>query len=60
MRITHSTWIVVLSHSSGLDARDARTSAARLTVRNIPGKGCVFTVDIPTAAPPALQPEAEA
>jgi signal transduction histidine kinase len=37
-----------------ISRRGVEANGGRLTVRNVPGKGCVFTVDIPMAAPPAL------
>jgi hypothetical protein len=43
-----------------ISRRGVEANGGRLTVRNIPDKGCVFTVDIPTAAPPALRPGPEA
>ena len=40
-----------------ISRRGVEANGGKLTVRNIPGRGCVFTVDIPMAAPPMLQPE---
>jgi signal transduction histidine kinase len=34
--------------------RGVETSGGEIQVRDIPGKGCVFTVDLPRAAAPAL------
>ena len=33
----------------------ARTSGGKLTVRDLPGKGCVFTLELPRKSPPPLQ-----
>jgi signal transduction histidine kinase len=37
-----------------ISRRGVEANGGKLTLRNIPQKGRVFTVDIPTAAPPSL------
>jgi len=35
--------------------RGVEANGGKLTVRNIPDKGCVFSIDMPMAAPPLLR-----
>jgi signal transduction histidine kinase len=42
-----------------ISRRGVEANGGKLTVRNIRGKACVFTVDLPMAAPPPLKPQTE-
>jgi len=42
-----------------ISRRGVEANGGKLTVRNIPGEGCVFTVDLPMAGPPSPPPKLE-